>query len=204
MNGSIYIIKNKINRKVYVGQTIQGVTERISQHFKLLKSNKNQAISKAIKKYGKEEFYFEILEEGISSRKKLNEKEEYYIRKYNSIVPNGYNLSPGGQKWRNKPKLTKNQEEEVISKYKMGYSSRKIALEYKVSYKTILDTLDRNNVERRKRNCNLPDKTSKVTKEIMEDLYMDKRLLIKEIASLLNVDVWTINYAKRRYGMSRK
>ena len=117
MNGSIYLIKNSKNNKVYIGQTTQGAETRFKQHLKLQKSNEKQAISKAIKSIGKENFSYETLITGITTYEELNELEELYIQKYNSMVPNGYNLCPGGQKWRRTPKFTKEQEIEVVEKY---------------------------------------------------------------------------------------
>lgn len=98
MNGEIYILKNKINNKVYIGQTTQGSKVRFKQHLKLLKSNQTQLIHKAIKKYGKENFYYEVLYENIDNYEQLNKLEEECILKYNSLTPNGYNMCPGGQK----------------------------------------------------------------------------------------------------------
>lgn len=51
--GSIYLIINKLNNKKYVGQTIQGVEKRFSQH-----SSKSDCpkLYNAIKKYGKDAF----------------------------------------------------------------------------------------------------------------------------------------------------
>jgi hypothetical protein len=55
-------------------------------------------IGKAIQKYGKTNFSFVILEECDKSL--LNEREEYYIKQYDSVVPNGYNVEEreNGQK----------------------------------------------------------------------------------------------------------
>ena len=53
-------------------------------------------LCRAIKKYGKENFKKEIICE-CSSQKELNEKEEHYIKTLNSKVPNGYNLTNGGE-----------------------------------------------------------------------------------------------------------
>lgn len=44
-------------------------------------------------KYGYENFYYEILESQIEN---YDEREQYWIKQYNSLVPNGYNVSPGG------------------------------------------------------------------------------------------------------------
>ena len=50
----------------------------------------------AIKKYGwKEGFEHIILETGLSAEE-ANERERYYIKYYNSLEPNGYNLTAGG------------------------------------------------------------------------------------------------------------
>lgn len=203
MNGSIYIIRNSINSKVYIGQTIQSVENRFKQHIRLQKTNKNQAISKAIKALGKENFSYEVLESNIGSYSELNRLEELYIKKYNSLSPKGYNLCPGGQKWRRKPELEEAQINEIISKYNSGMSTREIAEIYKTTHNTIIAELKKHGIERRERNVNLPNKTSKLTKEIMIDLYINKNMRIKDIAELMNVNVRTINRAKNRYGLKR-
>lgn len=46
----------------------------------------------AINKYGKDKFFYEILEENIRN---YNEREVYWIQHYNSITPNGYNILDG-------------------------------------------------------------------------------------------------------------
>ena len=88
---SIYIIKNKINKKVYIGQTCQSPKERFAQHMKpsTHKTRGSYKLYNAIKKYGKENFYFEVLEKNIS-KKEIDEKEIYYINLYDSYY-NGYN-----------------------------------------------------------------------------------------------------------------
>lgn len=52
-------------------------------------------ISRAIQKYGKDNFKFEILLSNLT-REQANIKEQEYIIKYNSKTPNGYNVSNGG------------------------------------------------------------------------------------------------------------
>ena len=86
----IYIIRNDINTKVYIGQSLN-TAERFKSH---CKNNKdNSLIDKAIQKYGKEHFWFEILESQIEN---YNEREKYWIKYYNSKVPFGYNILDGG------------------------------------------------------------------------------------------------------------
>lgn len=91
---SIYIIKNKINNKVYIGQSINP-QHRFIAHLSRANINADHSpIHDAIVALGKENFYYEILEENIPN---YNEREQYWIKQYNSIVPNGYNLTEGGE-----------------------------------------------------------------------------------------------------------
>ncbi len=204
MYGEIYIIKNTVNEKVYIGQTLQGSDVRFKQHLKLLKSNENQLIHKAIKKYGKDKFYYEVLYENITSYEELNELEEKMIKEYNSLMPNGYNMCPGGQKYRRNIKLTENDINDIIKKYNEGYSSRKIAEVYNLSYSTILKVLKSNNVPMRNKSCNLPDRTSQVDKDVLYDLYIIKNMSTKEISEKLGFHVRTIREALNRYNIKNK
>lgn len=83
----IYKTTNLINGKIYIGQT------STPEHKMYLGSG--HLIELAIKKYGKSNFKREILER-CDSREALNEREVYWISKYNSLAPVGYNLSSGG------------------------------------------------------------------------------------------------------------
>lgn len=89
----IYIIKNRINNKVYIGQSVNA-GERFIGHCKKSSANSGSLISKAIQKYGANNFWYEILDEKVSD---YNEREIYWIKKYNSVVPNGYNIQLGGE-----------------------------------------------------------------------------------------------------------
>lgn len=87
----IYRIHNSITGKDYIGQTIRSLEERTAEHIR----KTNSVISKAIRKYGIENFVIEEID-SASTIEELNEKEIYWISKYNSIVPNGYNQCIGG------------------------------------------------------------------------------------------------------------
>ena len=97
----IYLIQNNINNKIYVGQSIH-IETRVKEHFWKAKCVKdvsfNSALHSAIRKYGEENFSWRVLEECDISE--LDEKECYYIKQYNSLSPNGYNISQGGQKFK--------------------------------------------------------------------------------------------------------
>lgn len=88
--GYIYLTTNLINGKIYVGQ----------HAFKSTRCNykgSGKKILRAFKKYGKENFKKEILEY-CDSFEELNEREKYWIKKYNARNRKvGYNITDGGQ-----------------------------------------------------------------------------------------------------------
>lgn len=91
----IYCIKNTLTNKMYIGQSLN-LRKRISDHFRKLPKGTDECtyLQKSYLKYGAEKFEYFILEYCLSSD--LNKKEEYYISKYNTKAPNGYNLTNGG------------------------------------------------------------------------------------------------------------
>lgn len=89
----IYKVINKINKKIYIGQTSQPLQKRWNSH---CTRKDRQGLSKAILKYGKENFIIEEID-GANSQTELNYLEQHYIYIYNSISPNGYNILPGGK-----------------------------------------------------------------------------------------------------------
>lgn len=94
----IYKATNKINNKIYIGQTTNTLEYRANQHFRETKSNKrkNTYFHNAIHKYGFDNFVFEEIDKA-NSIDELNEKEAYWIRYYNSTDKSiGYNLDSGG------------------------------------------------------------------------------------------------------------
>ena len=91
----IYSITNKINGKIYIGQSID-IYERWNSHTCSLDSNRhhNKHLQYAWIKYGKENFKFDIVE--ICSIEKLNEKEIIWI-KFHKEKLNAYNMTDGGE-----------------------------------------------------------------------------------------------------------
>lgn len=96
--GFIYKITNTVSGKVYIGETkMLDPNHRWRQHIASLKRNGGcPALKDAMKTYGVDKFKFDIVIICFDSDRLLLERQ--YIRKYNSIVPNGYNILDGGQK----------------------------------------------------------------------------------------------------------
>jgi|688.fasta_scaffold144070_2 group I intron endonuclease len=94
--GFIYKITNIITNKCYIGETKQNNPEsRWKEHKNTIKNGVGcPALRDAVKKYGIENFKFNILLICFDEDRYKYEIE--YIKKYNSIVPNGYNILKGG------------------------------------------------------------------------------------------------------------
>ena len=92
--GSIYKITNTVNGKAYIGQTRYDAEKtRIQSHFT---GHGNQILKSAIAKYGRDAFTVEILHDGIIPEF-LDALEIESIAKFNTIAPQGYNLTKGGE-----------------------------------------------------------------------------------------------------------
>ena len=88
----VYVIRNRINNKVYVGQSVDA-GHRFITHCKPSSNDGSSLIARAIQRYGAHNFWYEILEHQVED---YNEKEQYWISKLNSLAPNGYNVLHGG------------------------------------------------------------------------------------------------------------
>lgn len=146
MKGFIYKITNRVNNKVYIGQTHFTIEHRWKQHIRNYNiEHRKQPLYMAFDKYGLDNFYIEPIEEVDSEQ--LNEREIYWIAYYNSFKE-GYNANIGGTgriyTW------TDNQYEEIRSLYLSGFTTKKIAELYKVSAYTIIGILKSMDIKLRK------------------------------------------------------
>lgn len=89
--GLIYKTTNLINDKIYIGRT-----SKIKDHFIERYKGSGKLIKKAFKKHGFNNFKSELICYAYS-KEELNTIETFYIKEYNSLVPNGYNITKGGE-----------------------------------------------------------------------------------------------------------
>lgn len=92
----IYKVENKVNGKIYIGQTARNFKERKAHHLRDALNDSNLPFHRAIRKYGEGNFTWGIVDE-CSTVEELNKREEYWIRELNTISPHGYNLRLGGK-----------------------------------------------------------------------------------------------------------
>jgi group I intron endonuclease len=90
--GIIYKITSP-SGKAYVGQTVRSFEKRMQEHRQ--ESSGCTLIKRAIDKYG-DEMNYELIEENVP-QEQLDERETHWISHFNSLAPDGYNCTMGGQ-----------------------------------------------------------------------------------------------------------
>lgn len=101
--GYIYCVTNSVNQKQYVGQTMRTIAERWKQHCYAAISGENSSILyRAMRLHGVENFnVVELCKLSADSEDKLrdmlNDHESYYIAELGTYMPDGYNMTTGGQ-----------------------------------------------------------------------------------------------------------
>lgn len=124
--GYVYITTNLVNGKKYIGQ-------HVSPNFDKNYKGSGAHIKKAFKKYGKTFFDTEVLE-WCSNQEELNEKEVYWIDKYNAVKSNAfYNILIGGYslKGMSNPNYGKHPTEETRKKMSESQRKKKLSDEAK-------------------------------------------------------------------------
>ena len=126
----IYKIVNLSNNKIYVGQAVSHILNHkkyrpyghegrfrchISEAFST-KKNQSHYLNNAIRKYGVEDFVVELIE--CCEIKDADERETHYIKEFNSLYPNGYNLKNGGKVFTHSNESKKRVSNGVLNYYK--------------------------------------------------------------------------------------
>lgn len=132
----IYKITNKNNNKTYIGQSINP-EKRLKEHIYGRKNKKIPYFERILRKYGIEEFTFEIIDKS-NNRDYIDYLEKKYIKKFNCIKPNGYNILKGGRNqqgaWNSKAIDEYDLDGNYISTYESAsYYESFINKEYKAS-----------------------------------------------------------------------
>lgn len=135
----IYLIRNKINGKVYIGQSIN-IERRIGDHFS---RRSGTDLHKDIQQYGKDNFEIEVLEE--CKVEDLNKRERFYIEKYESFGEKGYNLNTGGN---SNPNFTEERKQNISKACKGRVSPNKGKPMSEAQRQKISETLKRKNANR--------------------------------------------------------
>lgn len=190
MNGFIYIIRNTINSKVYVGQTKVSVETRWQEHLRHAKYG-DQVINRAMRKYGVDKFYIETLE--ICDISVIDYREMYYIDLYDSTNKSkGYNVSIGGKTPKFKRKALSIST--LVDLYKnQGFTLSEIARKFEVTRYIITTELRNAGVEIKER-YREEEKFNKVDKNILLKAIQECKSL-RKAAKSLNMNYTTFRKA---------
>lgn len=93
---SIYTITCSNNQKKYVGFTNKNPHIRLQEHNYFADRGSSCYFHKAIKKYGIENFKIDIIYQSLDGEHCLNVMENFFIKKLNTLIPTGYNMTTGG------------------------------------------------------------------------------------------------------------
>lgn len=158
----IYKITNLSNNKIYIGQSIN-IAARWEEHL-YWSSNSECPIHRALRKYGVNKFSFEIIEE--CPKEELDTREIYWIKYYNSLSPNGYNLTPGGNQTHLYLKVN---NQDIVDDYLQTKSIYKTANNLGIHRHTVSKILDEFNIKKQNVVCKdvvmINTKTLEVEKE---------------------------------------
>ena len=130
----IYCYTNLINNKKYIGQTINP-TQRKNAHKSGANNERDQSYNtpfhRAIRKYGWDNFSYEVLVEIKDDNfDLLNQLEIFYINFYNTIRPNGYNILEGGKNASNP--MSEDTKEQL--RWSHGKLSREEVIQLRLAY----------------------------------------------------------------------
>ena len=115
----IYMYTNRLNGKRYIGKSIN-IEARKGKHRRNAKDGRASYFYSALRRYGEEVFDFEVLEE--CTEEQLDKREKFYIAKYNSLMPNGYNMTEGGT--GGNPYGRRSEEQNLKTRRKMSESHK--------------------------------------------------------------------------------
>ena len=135
----VYKITNIQNQKVYIGQTIRPIEQRFKRHINdALNNILDTHLARAIRKYGKDSFTIHIID-SATSQDELNQKEQYWIRYYDS-VNTGYNETDAISKCGGNTCQSKTEEEMKVIRQKLSDSKKgaKILWHEKLSVQILL------------------------------------------------------------------
>jgi group I intron endonuclease len=129
----IYLAKNTVNGKCYVGCTSLTLEKRRQQHFDITRKV-DSAFRNAIKKYGTIAFEWEILETCFETEV-MFQREKFWIKELNTISPNGYNMTFGGEGGKLSPdaiesKLGRKASDETKLKMSLARIGKKMPSEF--------------------------------------------------------------------------
>lgn len=202
--GLIYKYTNKINGKVYIGQTTEKLERRHYRHC-VQHIDDGTYFHKALKKYGIDNFELEIIENSIPLSE-LDNREIYWIKQFDSYYTSGkgYNLTKGG-KWGTSSQLICGSAEEEIKNLiaENELTFQQIGDLYGVSLSCISDINRGKTFYENDRDYPIrktPQRTvlcAELVQTIIKMLREDSHLSVEDIALTLGISEYTVGEINR-------
>lgn len=120
----IYKATNTITGMSYIGQSVHP-EERLQQHLTDRRTN-TSIFHRAIDKYGADAFKWSILAK-VNGKDMANKAEKHYIRREDTMKPNGYNMTPGGDggsMWNVRPVVRLTLDGEFVKRYESASATQ--------------------------------------------------------------------------------
>jgi len=213
----VYLIRNKINLKCYVGETVNRFFQRYTYR-PWWKGHHNDLLKRDISKYGIKNFEILILEKNISDYETRLNLEEFYALKYNAYFPYGYNFLKCGllNNERSKfvrEKMSKSYERRITRIIRLKKISDNSIIEIKnLSKFCRINDLNRGNILEMLKNSHgfnfesqgfcLPETTNE---QLLSLKYRQDRIRNYHISKNgLNLIIFNLTRFCKKYGLNRK
>jgi|SRR5208282_715500 len=175
----VYLIRNRVNGKCYVGQTVQTLEQRWYLHAKAARGGSRLPIHCAIRKYGPTAFNVSLLS-CANSKEELDALERRFIVQHDSRTPNGYNCTAGGRGFSGR------HSEATKQRMRQSHLGSNITLAARKKSSAAITALWRTEEFRKKNKGRLGKKTSEITKRRQSEAikrHWEKRRKKKSIVS---------------------
>lgn len=196
--GYIYIIRNLVNPKVYIGQTKETIQIRYKKHIYSANKGCHYAIHKAMRKYGIINFYVQEIEQ--CPNELLNNRETYWISYYKSNNPKyGYNMTEGGSRQGDPWNKSRVDDITLLNAFNNGLSAHNIAKKYHTTVSRVTSVLNKFGIKY--------GKALQITPENIErqivDLYL-KGYASSIICKYFKLNKTTVLHILERYHIKRR
>jgi group I intron endonuclease len=198
MDGKIYLIRNDVNDRVYVGQTKRSIEKRFQEHTTLTEAKRSLVLARAIQKYGADKFHVELLQDGLTSTEALDAAEIRYIKEFGSLAPNGYNVTEGGL--GHDPLVV---DEALVLDYLSGLSIRAVAEKHGCSASKVKKHVLASGNKMRTNNNKFSAHASSLSEETLRDLFEVQGLTDSEISEKLGFSMRWIRRKRQQFGIHR-
>jgi group I intron endonuclease len=200
---SIYKITNRRNGKVYIGYTENYVRRWYTHLHKYLSSNEHPKLYRAMRKYGIENFHFEIIYQSKDFHYTKKEMERIFISKYDSIAL-GYNIAIGGEGYA----AMKGKKHTENAKRKISESSTRTWKEHP-EYLTQMSARHSGKVMTKESRLKMsiaklsPNITKLNNKEWLIENYQNQRKSVFALCKELHMCRKTVKHALEKFGIPR-